>query len=323
MSATLQLSMVGETDLVLTRTFNASPALLWRALTDPAILPRWQWAQDWPMVQCDMDLREGGAFRWVWRTAPDRLMGVQGRFLTVEAPLRLIHTEVFDDDWTGGETTVTQTLTEIAPQTTRLSMTVRYPSPEARAAAAAGGMIPGMEEAYAKLDALFPRLLGELRGTDFRLVATGDRQITVTRSFAAPKAAVLRAHTDPALLRRWMGSPDMPLDVCEMDARPGGGFRYVWVMQDGTRIALTGTILTLTDSSITHTEVFDPDWTGGPTTVVTTFTEQAGRTTVRVDITYAATPARDQVLASGMGEGMAGSYDLLEGLLAAGSSAQD
>jgi uncharacterized protein YndB with AHSA1/START domain len=312
MADTLHLTMTGETDLTLTRVFNASPALLWRALTDPAILPRWQFAQDWPMVTCDMDFREGGAFRWVWRTAPDRLMGVSGRFVTIEAPTRLVHTELFDEDWTGGETTVTQTLTEIAPQTTRLTMTIRYPSAAARQAAAESGMLPGMEDAYAKLDALLPRLLPELRGSDFRIAAKGDRQITVTRSFAAPLPAVFRAHTDAALLQRWMGSPEMPLDVCEIDARPGGRFRYVWRMQDGSRITLTGQIDQIDADRISHTELFEPDWTGGPATVVTTFAETAGRTTVEVRITYSATPARDQVLASGMGEGMAGSYDRLE-----------
>ncbi len=315
MLATLAMTLSGDTDLVLSRQFNASPALLWRALTDPLILPRWQWAQDWPMVTCEMDVTVGGSFRWVWRTAPDRLMGVKGRFLTVDAPRCLIHTETFDEDLTGGETTVTQTLTEVAPQTTRLTMTVRYSTAEARAAAVASGMLPGMEEAYAKLDALLPRLIPELARTDFRIVGTGDRQITVTRSFAAAKATVFRAHTEAALLSRWMGSTEMPLAVCEMDPRPGGHYRYTWIMQDGTRITLSGTIQTLTPDRITAVEVFDPDWTGGPATVETTFTETAGRTIVQVTITYTTAPARDQVLASGMGEGMAGSYDLLDALL--------
>ena len=315
MPGTLHLSQTGDADLTLTRSFNASPALLWRALTDPAILPRWNWAQDWPMVQCDMDLTVGGSFRWVWRTGPDRLMGVQGRFLTVDAPRRLIHTELFDEDWTGGETTVTQTLTEIAPQTTRLTMTIRYSSPDAQASTVASGMLSGMEEAYAKLDALFPRLVPELGRNDFRMIGTGGRQITVTRSFSSPKAAVFRAHTEAALLRRWMGSADMPLEVCEIDPRPGGSYRYAWRMRDGTQISLGGTIQTLTPDRITAIEAFDPDWTGGPAEVETTFGEAEGRTTVRVTITYSTARARDQVLASGMGEGMAGAYDLLQAML--------
>ena len=150
----LQLDLTGHTDLTLTRRFAAPPPLLWRALTEPALLRRWQWAQDWPMVTCNMDLRPNGRFRWVWRTAPDRLVGVSGRFLTVDPPHRLIHAELFDDDWTGGETTVTQTLTNSGAGQTLLTMTIRYSSTAARDAAAASGMVPGMEEAYGKLDKL-------------------------------------------------------------------------------------------------------------------------------------------------------------------------
>lgn len=157
MPDTLRLSMTGASDITFTRSFAAPPALLWRALTDPMIVPRWLWAQDWPMVTCTMDLREGGAFRWVWQTAPDRVMGVSGRFLMVTAPTLLIHTELFDEDWTGGETTVTQTLTETSPGTTLLSMVAHYSTPAARNAAAATRMAEGMEDGYTKLDSLLSR----------------------------------------------------------------------------------------------------------------------------------------------------------------------
>lgn len=312
MTGQLALAMTGESDITFTRQFAASPALLWRAITDPAIVPRWLWARDYPMVQCQMDVRVGGSFRWVWRTSPTRDMGVSGTFLTIDAPRRLTHTELFDEDWTGGETTVTQELTEIAPQTTRLTMVVRYPTAAARAMAAATPMAEGMEEGYARLDSLIPVLIIELRPGDFRIMAEGDRQITVTRSFAAPKALVFRAHTEANLLKRWIGSPEMPLETCEVDARAGGSFRYTWAMQDGSRITVSGRFEALSHEGITHTELFDPDWTGGPARVVTTFVEDAGRTTVRVEISYSGTPARDTVLASGMAEGMAGSYDLLD-----------
>ena len=71
-------------------------------------------------------------------------------------------------------------------------MTIRYSTPE-RAAAVVSGMIAGVEEVYAKLDSLLPR------------------RITVTRSFAARKAAVFRAHTEATRMRRWMASADTPL----------------------------------------------------------------------------------------------------------------
>ena len=156
---TLHLAMTGVADITFTRSFDAPAALVWRAITDPLIVPRWLWAQDWPMVECTIDLTEGGAFRWVWQTAPDRMVGVSGRFLAIAAPTRLVHTELFDDDWTGGETTVTQTLTETSPRITRLTMVVHYASPKARAAAAATPMAEGMEDGYAKLDAMLAAAL--------------------------------------------------------------------------------------------------------------------------------------------------------------------
>lgn len=161
MTVQLSIAMTGESGITFTRQFAAAPALVWRAMTDPAIVPRWLWARDYPMVHCQMDLRVGGSFRWIWRTSPTREMGVSGIFLTIDAPRRLTHTELFDEDWTGGETTVTQDLAEIAPRITRLTMLVRYPTPEARAAAAATPMAAGMEEGYARLDDLLPILARE------------------------------------------------------------------------------------------------------------------------------------------------------------------
>lgn len=85
-------------------------------------------------------------------------MGVSGHFLVVEAPHRLTHTEVFDEDWTDGESTVTQTLHPLAPQQTRLVMLVDYATPKGRDAALASPMTDGMAEAYGKLDKLLPSL---------------------------------------------------------------------------------------------------------------------------------------------------------------------
>lgn len=156
MPETLQATAKGSAEITFVRDFDASPELLWRTLTDPDLLPRWLWARDIPMTACQVDLRVGGTFRWVW-TRPDGTdMGVSGRFLQIEVPHLLVNTELFDDDWTDGETTVTQHLTAIDKQRTRLRMLVRYSSAAARDRALASPMAEGMEDAYTKLDALFP-----------------------------------------------------------------------------------------------------------------------------------------------------------------------
>src|SRR6267154_5727538 len=61
----------------------------------------------------------------------------------------------------------------------------------------------------------------------------GDRHVVVKRRFAAPPEAVYRAHTEPALIEKWMLGPDgWTMPVCINDAKPGGKIRYEW--KDGT-----------------------------------------------------------------------------------------
>lgn len=313
----LSVAMTGKSDITFTRRFDASPALVWRALTEPALIRQWLWAHEWPMTECMQDFREGGTLRWVWGRPDGRSMGVSGRFVTIEAPRRLVHTERFDEDWTGGETQVETVLAEVAPQTTGMVMVVRYATPEARAKAAATAMSDGMEEAYARLDGKLAGFLRASLRSDFAVAKSGARGLVVTRSFAARAAQVRRALLEPALVRQWMSSAEYPMTGLEIDARIGGRFRFAWAMPDGSTLAVSGQYTELGVTRIAHVETFEPDWTGGPAEVVTTLTEAGGRTVVRVEITYASPEARDAVAASGMSEGMAATYDQLEALLAA------
>lgn len=152
MSSPLQIAMTGETDLTFTRDFAAPRPLVWRALTDASLIPQWLYARQAPMTVCNQDFRVGGRFRWVWRLQGGQDMGMGGRFVEISAPARLVHTELFDEDWTGGETLVTTELSEIGTGQTRMVMQVRYSSAEARARAAATPMAEGMQEGYERLD---------------------------------------------------------------------------------------------------------------------------------------------------------------------------
>ncbi|HZE39481.1 MAG TPA: SRPBCC domain-containing protein, partial [Stackebrandtia sp.] len=60
-----------------------------------------------------------------------------------------------------------------------------------------------------------------------RVVASGRRDLVLTRGFAAPPSAVFAALTRPDLLRRWHGARGWNLTACEVDLRPGGAWRFV------------------------------------------------------------------------------------------------
>ena len=59
------------------------------------------------------------------------------------------------------------------------------------------------------------------------LKTEGDRYVVVTRRFAAPPEAVYRAHTEPALIQKWMLGPEgWTMPDCINEARPNGKIRY-------------------------------------------------------------------------------------------------
>ena len=72
-----------------------------------------------------------------------------------------------------------------------------------------------------------------------KVAARGDREIVMTRGFDAPRALVFEAMTKPELLKRWFGVFDgWTLDVCEVDLKVGGKYRYLWRGPDGVTMGM-------------------------------------------------------------------------------------
>ena len=153
MSEALQVKKSGDLELVIARTFDAPRALVFDAFTKPELVKRWLLGPPgWSMPVCDIDLKVGGRYRWVWRNDErDKDMGVSGTFRELQPPERIVHDELFDEDWTGGQTIVTTEFSE-ANGRTLVTMTVRYSSAAARDAALGTGMTRGMEQSYQRLD---------------------------------------------------------------------------------------------------------------------------------------------------------------------------
>jgi uncharacterized protein YndB with AHSA1/START domain len=150
----LTVATQGDREVVFTRAFAAPRDLVFDCLTKPDLVKRWLLGPPgWTMPVCEIDLRVGGKFRYVWRNQDGRDMGMAGVYREIAAPERIVHNEVFDDNWTGGETTVTSTLTETGGRTT-LTTSVIYADDKARQGALVSGMTDGMEMGYARLDAL-------------------------------------------------------------------------------------------------------------------------------------------------------------------------
>ncbi|MCL4188286.1 MAG: SRPBCC family protein [Rhodobacteraceae bacterium] len=155
----LEIAPLGERSVRIRRSFAAPRAGVWRAFTEPALVTKWLWARAHPMIECVQDVRPGGQLRWVWQGPAGWRMGLSGSYLEVVPPVRLVHTELFDEDWTGGEAVVTILLHDVAGGTA-MEMTVAYASPAARDAVLRTPMAEGMEEGYARLDTFLPLWAG-------------------------------------------------------------------------------------------------------------------------------------------------------------------
>ena len=149
-------STPSDREYVYTRVVDAPRALVFTAHTDPKHVPHWMLGPgDWTMPVCEIDLRPGGAWHFVWRSADGQEMEMRGEYREVAPPERLVNTESWGGDWP--ETINTMILTEANGRTT-IESRVLYPSKEARDAALATGMADGMSLSYDRLDEYLKKL---------------------------------------------------------------------------------------------------------------------------------------------------------------------
>ncbi|BCB91699.1 SRPBCC family protein [Phytohabitans suffuscus] len=142
-----------DREIVLARSFDAPPRLVFAAFTRPDLLTRWYGARGWHLVSCDLDLRAGGAYRFVSRGPGGERMAQSGVYRVVEPPRRLVLTEVFDDQSYPGETVITHDFAGRAGRTD-LTTTVRYATPQGRDRVLRYPMARGVAESFDRLDQL-------------------------------------------------------------------------------------------------------------------------------------------------------------------------
>lgn len=144
----VQVAQQGDAEIVIRRSFAYPPAQVWRAMTDPAILPKWMETLD-VMSGCQFDARPGGSFRYDF-AGKERSFYFSGPVLEAVAPRRLAVVEYFNGDATSEAHVITE-LAEEGPGT-RMTVLMRWPSAEARQAAVASGRTSGLAEVYGRLE---------------------------------------------------------------------------------------------------------------------------------------------------------------------------
>jgi uncharacterized protein YndB with AHSA1/START domain len=164
MNTKLEITTPSDTEIAMKRSFNAPRRLVFDALTKPELVSRWMLGPPgWTMPVCEIDLRVGGEFRFVWSNG-DTNMGMGGVYREIVAPEKIVNSEKFDQAWYPGEAMVTNLLVERDKKTT-LTLTVRYESRETRDIVLKSPMEQGVSAGYDRLDDLLASMASSEKET--------------------------------------------------------------------------------------------------------------------------------------------------------------
>ncbi|MGD9890052.1 MAG: SRPBCC family protein [Dehalococcoidia bacterium] len=147
---TATVTLPSDREILITRQFDAPAGLVFKAYTTPELVKRWWGFETSEWLVCEIDLREGGGWRYVTREEDGTEVGFHGEYRTIEAPHRLVSTEVFEGmpDAAALDTIVFEERDSV----TTLRMTVLHDSQEHRDAHIASGMEGGMQVSMDRLE---------------------------------------------------------------------------------------------------------------------------------------------------------------------------
>lgn len=154
----LKITTPSDREIAMTRVFDAPRRLVYEAYTKPELLKRWLGVHNgWTLAVCEIDLKVGGSYRYVWRHLDGMEMGMRGVYQELIPSERVVATERFDQPWYEGEAVGTVTFDEQDGKTT-LTMTILYASKDIRDAVLQSPMEQGVAAGFNKLAELLPSL---------------------------------------------------------------------------------------------------------------------------------------------------------------------
>lgn len=149
-----------DRSLLIERTFQAPPALVFAAWTKAELVKQWWAPQSHGVVMSEVtaDVRVGGKYRYVMRMPDGSEIAFSGEYTEISPPDRLVYTQVFEPMAHAGAVVCTVSFLALPGGKTKLSSREVYPSKEALDAAVSAGMEHGMNETMDQLDAMLPAL---------------------------------------------------------------------------------------------------------------------------------------------------------------------
>jgi uncharacterized protein YndB with AHSA1/START domain len=152
----LTVTLPSDLEIVMTREFQAPRRLVYEAFTRPDHLKRWWGPRYLELSVCEVDLREGGSWRFVQRAPDGQEFGFRGVYQEIAPPERLVYTFIFEP-MPEHDAVVTIVFEERNGRTT-LRQTTRHKTKFGRDGHLNAGMEEGVIDSYARLDELLATL---------------------------------------------------------------------------------------------------------------------------------------------------------------------
>lgn len=295
-----------ESALVISRVFDAPRELVWKAWTDPEFSKRWWGPKDFTAPVSKIDLRVGGKYISCMRSPDGKDIWGTGVYREIVPPERLVMTDSFSDekgnvlpasaygmpgDWPL-ELEIAVTLEEIGDKTKMVLQHIGIPAGKMR------------EDTETGWNESFDKLAESLAKSDLIVTAEpGKQELVLTRIIDAPRAAVFKAQTDPALIPKWWGPRRYETIVDKMDPRPGGIWRFINRDSKGNEYTFKGVFHeVLSPGRLIYTFEFET-FPGHVSLETVTFKDLGSKTLVTDHVVYQSVEDRDEMLKAGMLEG--------------------
>ena len=149
-SGAATVTLPEDTQILITREFDAPRHLVYRALTEPELVRRWWSGDRGKVTSVESDLRPGGRWRYVMIANPGFEVAFHGEFIEIVPGERIVRTEIFEGA-PDAVATSTTTLTEAGGRTT-MALLVQHTSKENRDMHLNSGMEAGMQESLKQLE---------------------------------------------------------------------------------------------------------------------------------------------------------------------------
>jgi uncharacterized protein YndB with AHSA1/START domain len=210
-------------DLILTRTLQAPRELVFEVFTRAEHLKKWWAPGPFTVPSCEVDLRPGGSWRYVFRSPEGLEHRCEAQYLEVDKPRKLVMTQSVPGQDGRPLFKIQQTvLFEAKGKETEVRMEVQILE-------AHPGSEPYLDGMEAGTQMTFDNLVGYVK----LLPWFPDREIVSTRVMNAPRELVWRAWTEPEHLAKWWGPLGFTNSFQEFNLKPGGTWRFVMHGPDG------------------------------------------------------------------------------------------